>query len=160
MSIPTPQLKALQAIAIFEAAKGTLVVLLMMGLIGLLHQDIRQVVHNIIGHYGLDESKHLPILLEHSADVFYDSNKLQWFALAVAYVGMRYSEAYGLWHKKVWGEWLTAFSGGIYLPFEALHMLHSPSWSSVLVFVGNALMVAYLAWRLWQTKQANQNAPD
>ena len=144
------QHKTLRVIAVFEATKGVLAILLVIGLIELMHHDIRLIVHNIIGHYGLNANNRFPTLLEHGADVFYDTNKLSWFTLAVAYISVRFLEAYGLWHNTIWGESLTAFSGGIYLPFEVSHMLHSPSWSSFLVLIGNTLMVVYLVEQLWQ----------
>lgn len=150
MSTDRSEHTTLRVIAVFEATKGVLAILLTIGLIELMHHDVRLIVHNIIGHYGLNANSGFPTLLEHGADVFYDANKLTWFALAVAYIGVRFSEAYGLWHNKIWGESLTAFSGGLYLPFEVLHMWHSPSWSSLLVLIGNTSMVVYLVGQLWQ----------
>ena len=141
--------KTLQAIAIYEAIKGLLALLLIMGLVSLLHQDIRHVVLNIIGHFGLNAQAHYPSLVLHWADVLNDSNQQSLFLLGTAYVVLRLIEAYGLWFGHVWSEWLAALSGSIYLTFEARHMWHVPSWSSLLIFFFNALMVIYLAYRLW-----------
>ena len=141
--------KTLQAIAIYEAIKGVLVLLLIMGLVSLLHHDIRHVVLNIIGHFGLNAQAHYPSLVLHWADVLNDSNQQSLFLLGASYAALRLIESYGLWFGHVWAEWLAALSGSIYLPFEARHMWHVPSWSSLLIFFFNALMVTYLAYRLW-----------
>lgn len=142
--------QALRWIAAFEALKGTLAIALVLGLVSLLHHDLRHIVHNIIGHYGFNDGGHFPSLLEHWADILADTSQLEIVALACLYVVVRLTEAYGLWHGRAWGEWLTAISGGIYLPFEWLHLWHRHSWSAALVFLFNLLMVAYLVHQLWQ----------
>ena len=141
--------KTLQAIAIYEAIKGVLALLLIMGLVSLLHHDIRHVVLNIIGHFGLNAQAHYPSLVLHWADVLNDSNQQSLFLLGASYAALRLIESYGLWFGHVWAEWLAALSGSIYLPFEARHMWHVPSWSSLLIFTSNALIVIYLAYQLW-----------
>ena len=38
------------------------------------------------------------------------------------YAAVRFTEAYGLWLKRRWAEWLAALSGSIYIPFEILKL--------------------------------------
>lgn len=147
------QHRTLQAIAVFEAIKGVLTFLLLLGIFSLLHHDIRHIALNIIGHFGLEPTQHYPMIFLHWIDVVNDINKLQLFLLSCAYVSIRFFEAYGLWHEREWAEWLAALSGGIYMPFEAMHMWRAPSWSSILVFIFNALMVGFLVLQLWKKRQ-------
>lgn len=151
--LPNRQHRALQTIALYEAAKGVLALLLVIGVFDLLHHDIRQLAHQIVGHYGWEVDGHYTSIFLHWVDVLSGINKVQFFSLACAYIALRFTEAYGLWHDRVWAEWLAAVSGGIYLPFEALHMWHAPSWSSILIFSFNVAMVAYLLLALRRTYQ-------
>lgn len=148
-----PQHRTMQAIAVFEAVKGVLAFLLTLGVFSLLHHNIRHIALNIIGHFGLEPTQHYPMIFLHWVDIVSDINKLQLFALACAYITLRFVESYGLWHERVWAEWLAALSGGIYMPFEAQHLWHIPSWSNILVFIFNALMVGYLTYQLWQQRK-------
>ena len=52
---------------------------------------------------------------------------------ATAYVLVRFTEAYGLWKDRWWGEWLGALSGALYIPFELWHFAHHPSLASAAV---------------------------
>ena len=64
------------------------------------------------------------------------------------YVLVRFSEAYGLWHERRWGEWLGALSAALYVPFELRHFLHRPTVASAVVIAINVAVVGYLGWRL------------
>lgn len=147
-------MSTLHLIAVYEAFKGLLALLLLVGLFSLIHHDLRRIAFNMIGRYGLVEHPHYAAMLEHGADVLSDTNKGLIMGLGFAYAALRFAEAYGLWHDWAWGEWIGALSGGLYLPFEVMHMIRSPHWSSVLVFVFNLLMVVYLSARLYTRRKA------
>ena len=104
----------------------------------------------MIGYFGLNPGGRYPSILLHYADTLSDDN-LRWlFLLAAGYVLLRFCEAYGLWYQRTWGQWLGALSGGLYIPFEVRHLMHTPSVIGALVLAGNLLVVGYLALLVWR----------
>jgi uncharacterized membrane protein (DUF2068 family) len=102
------------------------------------------------GYFGLDRGGRYPSILLRYADALSDINVLSLLLLAAGYVLLRFCEAYGLWHQRTWGQWLGALSGGLYIPFEVRHLLHTPSIVGALVLIGNVLVVGYLALLVWR----------
>jgi uncharacterized membrane protein (DUF2068 family) len=146
----------IQMIAMFEALKGILALLAGIGLLSLLHQDIHQIALNIIGHYSLNEHSHLTSAFLHWTEIIQNENRFQLALFGVAYIGLRFLEAYGLWNERSWAEWLAALSGGIYLPLEIIHLVKHLDLSGFFVLICNALIVGYLLWQLVKHKQTNK----
>ena len=156
MPSPTPALsgsgKALRSIALFEGLKGLAAFVIGIGLINLLHHDLKRLVLELMGHFGLDAAQPFPVLMLHYADVLNDTPLDTLEMLVGAYLFTRLVEAYGLWHQKAWGEWLGALSGGLYIPFELHHIWHSPTGLSAAVLAINVLIVGFLAQQLWRRR--------
>ncbi len=142
--------RALQGIAIFEAIKGIGALAASIGLLSLLHHDLRHMVEILIGHFGLDPGTRYPTMLLHEADVLQNTNLRSLMLMATAYVAIRLAEAYGLWNGRAWGEMLGALSGALYIPFELRHFAHRPSLMAALVIVGNVAIVGFLIYQLWR----------
>lgn len=156
---PVPaQRSPLQAIAVFEAVKGLAALAGLIGILDLLHRDVRSVVMTLIGRFGLDPEAHYPSLLLHYADLLPNADVHLLVTLGLAYSTIRFSEAAGLWFNKAWGEYLGVFSGGIYIPFEVGHWAHEPSWINAGVVTLNGAIVAYLAHALWR-RQMHKSQP-
>lgn len=158
MSDPKDQRSALHAIAIFEATKGLAALAGLIGVLDLLHRDVRAVVLTLIGRFGLDPEAHYPSLLLHYADLLPDTDVHMLVMLASAYTALRFIEATGLWLGKAWGEYLGALSGGIYIPFEILHFIDAPSWMNAFIVLLNAAIVGYLTRALWLRHQHTTSA--
>lgn len=141
--------RALRAVAIFEAAKGLAALIAMVGVLKLVHRDVRHLAIELIGHFGLRPDGHYPSLLLHYAGLLPGANLHALVMLAVAYIILRLAEAYGLWNDWSWAEWLGALSGCLYVPFEVRHLLHDPSVISGAVLAANVLVVGLLASQLW-----------
>ena len=147
--------RALRSIALFEAFKGLAALVMGLGLLELLHHDLRQLVLEAVGHFGLNPSQPFPALVLHYTDVL-NTTPLDTLELMLgAYLLTRLTEAYGLWHQKAWGEWLGALSGGVYVPFELHHLWHSPNRLGGLVLAVNLLIVGFLALQLHQRRTAH-----
>ncbi len=151
-AIPAPQARhpraALRAIALFEALKGLAALAALLGVVDLMHRDVHRLAMDLIGRFGLDPQAHYPTLLLHYADLLPGADVRTALLVGAAYIALRWSEAFGLWHDRAWGEWLGALSGGLYLPFEISHLVHRPSLSGWLVLLANLALVAYLLWVL------------
>jgi len=146
--------RALRSIALFEGIKGLAALAIGLGLLELMHHDLRQLVLELVGHFGLRPTEQFPALLLHYADVLNTTplDTLEW--LLGTYLALRLTEAYGLWHQRVWAEWLGSLSGGMYVPFEVRHLWHTPDLLGLAVLSLNVLIVGYLVQRLWQRRTA------
>ncbi|RKP57532.1 DUF2127 domain-containing protein [Pararobbsia silviterrae] len=145
--------QTLRAIALYEGLKGVAALAASIGLLSLLHHDLRHLVSELIGYFGLDPERHYPALLLHYADILTTGSDIRAIVLvAFAYAALRIAEGYGLWHDHAWGEWLGAVSGAIYLPVEIWHQFHRLSWTGMLIFIANLGMVIFLVVRLWRRR--------
>jgi uncharacterized membrane protein (DUF2068 family) len=139
-----------RAIAIFEATKGLAALAGLIGVLDLLQHDARAMVMTLIGRFGLDPEAPYPSMLLHYADLLPETNIQMLLTLGGAYIAMRFIEATGLWLGKVWGEYLGALSGGIYIPFEIVHWADDPTWLNAGIVLLNVLIVGILTHALWQ----------
>ena len=143
----------LRWIAVFEAAKGLLILLAGIGLLLLLHRDVRDTAEQLIRHFHLNPANRYPQIFLNAASQLTDS-RLWLLALgALLYSLFRFTEAVGLWYQKRWAEWLGLFSGSLYVPIEAYELFEGVSWPKVLVLAVNLLIVAYLANVLVRTSR-------
>ena len=126
--------RGLHVVALFEGAKGLLVLLLGFELLTYIHKDINEAAMHLVKHLHLNLASHYPRifldLTEHIADT-----KLQCLAMAVStYSVVRMIEAVGLWLRKTWAEWFAVLSGGIYIPIELYEVIQRVTWPRVTVF--------------------------
>jgi uncharacterized membrane protein (DUF2068 family) len=134
----------LRAVALFEAAKGALVLMAGFGLFRLLHRDAEHAADLLSRRLHLNPAKeHAKIFVDLLADL--SSGRL-WMlaALALAYSSVRFIEASGLWHNRGWAKWFAALSGGIYVPFELYELYLGASWLKLAALVLNLAVVAYM----------------
>jgi uncharacterized membrane protein (DUF2068 family) len=68
--------------------------------------------------------------------------------IALAYGVLEGAEAYGLWRRRVWGEWLTVIATGLLLVPEVWELTKGTSPLKVGALLVNLAVVAYLIWRL------------
>ncbi len=144
--------RARRVIALFEAFKGIVSIAAGIGLLSLVHQDIRHIAAQLISHMGMSPGAHYPSILLHYADVVNDTGLQLLLVLAVFYSAIRLIEAYGLWNEHEWAEWMGALSGAIYIPFEIEHIVHLASFTGIAVFLGNLSVVGFLANQVWRRR--------
>lgn len=147
--------RAVRAIASFEAIKGVVALAACLGLLSLLHHDLHRIATSLIGHIGLDPGDRYPAMVLDHVDQLLGARLRPLLLAAAAYIGVRFVEAYGLWHERSWAEWLGALSGALYIPFEARHLIHEPTLATAVVITVNLVVVGFLAWRLRQRRQSN-----
>jgi uncharacterized membrane protein (DUF2068 family) len=142
--------RGLRAVALFEAAKGTLVLAMGFGLLAAAHRDLQALAAELIAHLHLNPASRYPEIFLRLARQLSDT-RLQLLALgAAAYAAIRFAEAYGLWRERAWAEWLAVISAGIYLPFEIYELAKGVSTLRIVVFAINVAILAYLSWVLSQ----------
>jgi uncharacterized membrane protein (DUF2068 family) len=71
---------------------------------------------------------------------------------ALAYGLLEGVEAYGLWTRRRWGEWLTVLATSLLFIPETWELTKSASLLKLGALLANALIVAYLVWRLRRSR--------
>jgi uncharacterized membrane protein (DUF2068 family) len=144
----------LRAVAIFEFIKGSAVLLIGMGLLSLVHHDVQEAVERLMKTLHFDPAWHWCKFLLNDASTMTDVKLRRLAVLAFAYSAFRIIEAYGLWFEYLWAEWLAVISATIYLPVEVRHLVRHATLAGACVLVANLLIVAYLAYVLWDNHRA------
>lgn len=138
-----PGAVGVRSVAIFEGAKGGIVLVAGFGLLSLIHRDAQAVAESVIRHLHLNPAHHYPEIFIHAASRM-DGRMGLLATGAFAYALFRLVEAYGLWHERPWAEWLAIVSAGLHLPVEVYELWRHLSVIGALVTVGNAGLVAGL----------------
>jgi uncharacterized membrane protein (DUF2068 family) len=136
-----------RTIALFEMAKGLLVLLAGLGLLALIHRDAQHAAEAFVRHLHLDPASRYPEIFIRAAGRLTDRRLLLLAGGAFAYAVLRLAEAYGLWHLRPWAEWIAIVSSGLYLPVEVYELWHRPTRMRAFVLLTNALIVAGLLHR-------------
>lgn len=142
----------LRAVATFEASKGALALLAGSGLLLLWHADAQAAADTLARHLHLNPAKlHGGVIGEAIANA---GAHLRWIALgSLAYAGVRFTEAYGLWRNRTWAEWFGVISGLVYVPFDVVEIARRPGLPSFAMLTLNLLIVGYLVRRLVATRR-------
>ena len=143
---PTSPAQGLRTVAIFEAAKGLLVVIAGLGLLALIHRDAQEVAEAFVRHLHLNPARHYPRIFIQAAGRVSSGHLWLLACGAFAYATVRFIEAYGLWHMRAWAEWFAIISGAIYLPVEVYELIRHPTLIKAIMMAVNVMIVAYLAW--------------
>lgn len=134
----------IRAVSVFEAAKGTMVLLAGFGALSLIHHDVQRVTEQLVGHLHLNPAKHYPRIFLDTAAHVTDARLWLLTSLAATYALVRFVEAYGLWRGRRWAEWLAAVSGGIYIPFEIYELSKGITLLALSALVVNSLIVGLM----------------
>lgn len=137
--------KSIKAVAVFEMAKGVLLLLAGFGALAFLHRDVRAIAIELVGRFHLSPDHRYASIFIRAASNVTDAKLWFWAGFAGAYAIFRFVEGYGLWHERPWAEWLALVSGGIYLPLEIYEMISRRTWVSIVVFVANLAVVGLMA---------------
>ncbi len=79
--------------------------------------------------------------------------------VAIAYAALEGTEAYGLWRRRRWGEWLTVVATSLLLIPEIWELTKSVSPLKVGGLLANLLIVGYLLWRLRRSRERQPPEP-
>jgi uncharacterized membrane protein (DUF2068 family) len=124
------------------------------GLLSFLGRDAEVFAGHLVNRLHLNPANHYPQIFIHAmADL---TNIRLWLiaAFAALYAGVRFAEAYGLWHARRWAEWLAALSGAIYVPVEVYELAHHATWLKAAALTLNLIVVAYMVRLLTESRRA------
>jgi uncharacterized membrane protein (DUF2068 family) len=155
---PNKPTLGLRLIAVSEALKGFIALALGLGLHLLAGHHENPLIRSIVHRLHLDDSAHAPHFITEML-AHPERFRLEiWTLLAIAYATLRFTEAYGLWLARRWGEWLALVSAALYIPFEIYAIALGPTLLKVSLLALNAVFVAYLSLVLAATKRKRARA--
>ncbi|MBV8573329.1 MAG: DUF2127 domain-containing protein [Acidobacteriaceae bacterium] len=135
----------LRAVATFEALKGIAVLGLGIALL-FLHEHVEDYAEYLLFHLHINMDRKLGHAVMHAATQISDA-RLWTLALAITiYPVVRFVEAWGLWHRRVWAEWFALLSGAMYLPWELLKLGEKPNWTHAGILLINLIVIGYMLW--------------
>ena len=143
--------RGLKAVAVFEAVKGLAVLLLALGVFRILHDgNAEEEARSLMLHLHISPSRHLSGAILEALNRVTDAEMWGIAAAALAYFGVRFAEAWGLWFGRTWAQWFSLLSGAMYLPWECVEWATHPTWLHASLVIGNALIVLYMGLLRWQ----------
>ena len=134
----------LRTVALFEGAKGALVLLAGFELLSFIHKDLHHAAIRLVELLHFNPAKHYPRIFLDLTEHVTDSQLWAMAVAALTYSGVRFGEATGLWLGKKWAEWFGVLTGGMYIPIEIYEVSRGASWPNVTLLVVNIGVVFYL----------------
>jgi uncharacterized membrane protein (DUF2068 family) len=148
-----PLASGVRVVAVFEAAKGALILLAGFGLLSLFHHDLEQLAEELVRHFHLDPASHYPRIFIEAADRVTDAHLWLLAALAFGYAAVHLAQGYGLWRRRRWAAWLAIACAGSYVPLEVYGVFHGMSKIKVATLVANVTIVLYMSYELWRSRR-------
>jgi len=145
--------KGLRAIAIFEALKGAIVLVIGFGLLSFLGRDAEDFAEHLVNRLHLNPAHHYPQIFIQAMGNVTDTGLWLLAGLAALYSAVRFFEAYGLWYQRRWAEWLAALGGAVYVPVEVYEIMHRASLLKFGALLVNLIIVAYMVWLLTENRR-------
>ncbi len=139
------QTQRLRAVALFEAGKGALALLIAAALALAGPHRLQLQLEKLFSLFHFHGEDPRTELLQHVST----HNLHIAIVILAAYTTIRLLEAWGLWHHRAWASWLGCIGAAIYLPLEIHTLWQHPHWLTGSILSVNLLIVAVLARDLW-----------
>jgi uncharacterized membrane protein (DUF2068 family) len=143
---PKQGLTAVRAVAVFEACKGTLVLLTATAAFHWIHHGAQHLADEIERHFVLNPASRYPRVIFEALSHPNNFDLVLLSLGAVLYASIRFAEAYGLWHGKTWAWVFGVVSAAIYIPFEVFDLIRHVTPIGIGILTVNILIVLAL-WR-------------
>lgn len=151
----------LRAIALFEMLKGGLALAAAITIIAIRNRDFEELAEHWIDKLHMNPNWHISQMFVHAAGNVTESRIWAIVGAAAAYMIVRFVEAYGLWHARVWAEWFVILSGALYLPWEIYEVAERPNAFRYVIFAGNLAIVLYMLYvRVRETRPVADEVVD
>ena len=153
----------LRSVALFEAAKAVLILLLGCGAFDLIHKNVDAVAEQIalmLRSNADGKLSHVFVkLATHVSD-----HTLWLVAVGALFDGtIRSIAAYGLWRGRGWAQWFELLSTLLYLPAELYLLLRHPDWLKAGLLVANVVivlvMISFCMNAVWLQRRSRPTEP-
>lgn len=124
------------------------VVLMAVGLVTHPNANWASEIATLAQHLGLDPKGNWIHKLIDKISKIRASQDVVFGVVALVYAILEGAEAYGLWTRKRWGEWLTVLATSLLFVPEVWELTKSTTPLKVGALLVNIAVVAYLIWRL------------
>lgn len=149
---------SIRAVALFEAAKGLIVVVAGFGILALAGRDVEEMAENAVRHLHLNPASHYPQVFLDAVSRADDWGLWKLAAFAAVYATVRFVEAYGLWRERQWAEWFAAVSGAVYIPFEIRGVMHGHGATAVGALLLNIAIVCIMLFAIYRSRRDHRVA--
>jgi uncharacterized membrane protein (DUF2068 family) len=152
------QRRMLRAVASFELVKGIFVVLMGVCALVLVHKDVWLLAESLLALLHISSDSRWAQWFLDFADSVTDARLWAAARIAFAYAGLRFTEAYGLWKERTWGEWVALVSGSLLLPLEVRELLRGLTMWRGLLLAGNLAVVLYMLYVIVANRYERRNS--
>ena len=135
----------LRSIAVFESFKGLLGLAAAIAVLTLAHKDISELAERAMNAVHMNTDSRVADWIFNATDKATPRGLIFIAVGGFVYAAIRFAEAYGLWHAKVWAEWFALISGCLYLPLEIWELTRHANWFKWGVLIINLIVVIYIA---------------
>jgi uncharacterized membrane protein (DUF2068 family) len=148
-----PKKKGLMVIGVFKLLKGSILLVLALGLLHFLHRDVEQYAEEMISRFRVDpDNRHIAGLLA-KLGLVNDHRLEELSGLTFFYAALLLTEGIGLLRQKRWAEYLTVVATASFIPLEIYELNRHVTWIRVLVFAINLVILAYIVFIIRKEKQ-------
>jgi uncharacterized membrane protein (DUF2068 family) len=140
-------------IALFKLFKGLLLVIVAIGALRLLHQNVAAELAQWIAEIRVDPNNHYihKMLMKLGA---FDDRKLEGISAgSFIYAALLFTEGTGLLMRKRWAEYFTIITTASLIPLEIYELILKSSVTKIIVTALNIAVVCYLFIRLRRKKR-------
>jgi uncharacterized membrane protein (DUF2068 family) len=131
-------------IAAFKLAQALLFVAIGVGVVGLLHKDVADVLTKAAEHLRFNPESRLVNFILKNAPLVNDQLLRRIGAVVFFYAGLDLVEGIGLYLEKVWAEFLTLAITASFLPWEIFEIYRRLTLVHVSLLTVNTLVLVYL----------------
>jgi uncharacterized membrane protein (DUF2068 family) len=139
-----------------EGLKGLVVLGAGLGLLSLIHRDVQGLADAVVQHCHLNPASRYPHLFLEAAAQVTDTGLWFWAVTALVYALARFVEAYGLWYRRRWAQWMALVTSALYVPLEGYERLQGVTAVTAVVLLVNAAMIVLVSGGWWR---ATRGAP-
>jgi uncharacterized membrane protein (DUF2068 family) len=141
-------------IAAERTVRAVLLVAVGIVLLTHVHENWARDVSNLTHDLGLNPKSNWVQRILHDAAKLNANGAFLFGIVALAYGALEGTEAYGLWKRRRWAEWLTVLATSLLLIPEVWALTKSATVLKVGALVVNVAVVAYLIGRLRRPSRA------
>jgi uncharacterized membrane protein (DUF2068 family) len=152
MSVPSDPKSSHDRLLPWIAAERTFraVVLLAVGIVLITHPHANWAsdIAHFAQHLGLDPKENWIQRIINDVSKIHANQDLLFGLVAIGYGVLEGAEAYGLFKRRRWGEWLTVVATSLLFIPEIWELTKSATFLKVGAVLVNIAVVVYLLWRL------------